>query len=237
MPYRHAPADCPSCGQRMEAHTLESHQDAPLTVDLCFPCHALWFDQTESLQLSAAATLELCRLIQARGEGDRRPLADRMACPRCTAPLRHVRDLTRSGQFFYYRCDGGHGRMTPFFQFLREKHFVRTLSRAEIERLRTFVRTVRCSSCGAPVDIEHDARCAHCGTAVAMLDPEALERAVQALGNARRPRPGTAPRPPALAVMSADARSPGVAAGLASGADLVDAGMAALGELFAALRR
>jgi hypothetical protein len=216
----------------MEAHVLETHQDAPLTVDLCFPCHAMWFDQTESLLLSASATLELCRLIQTRGAGDRRPLANRMSCPRCTGTLRHAHDLTRSGQFFYYRCDAGHGRMTPFFQFLREKHFVRTLSAAEIERLRRVVREVRCSSCGAPVSIERDARCGHCGTAVAMLDPEAVERAVAALADARRPRAEDG-----LRTARAAARSEELAGSLAGGTDLVVAGLRALSELFAALRR
>jgi hypothetical protein len=218
----------------MESHPLDGHHERSVTVDLCFPCHLIWFDGTESMQLSAGATLDLCRLIQARGNGTRRALAEACACPRCRNALAHTQDLTRSGRFFYYRCTQAHGRATPFFQFLREKHFVRSLTAAEIARMRAYIREVRCSSCGAPVDIERDAKCGHCGTALAMLDPEAVEKAVAALSKAERMRTS------AHAATATVDRAPAPASGdrplrdherLEPRVDLVDAGIRALGEL------
>ncbi len=51
------------------------------------------------------------------------------------------------------RCPGRHGRLITFFNFLREKNFIRPLSAAQIEELRQNVRTVNCSNCGAPIDL------------------------------------------------------------------------------------
>jgi hypothetical protein len=38
----------------------------------------------------------------------------------------------KAGRFSYWRCPDEHGRLTPFFQFLREKQFVRSLTPAEL---------------------------------------------------------------------------------------------------------
>ena len=38
----------------MEEHTLASHNGRPVTLDLCVPCQAIWFDPRESLQLTPA---------------------------------------------------------------------------------------------------------------------------------------------------------------------------------------
>jgi predicted RNA-binding Zn-ribbon protein involved in translation (DUF1610 family) len=236
MPFRHDPADCPSCGARMQSHVLHGHSTERVTVDACFPCHVLWLDGHESLQLSAGGTLDLCRLIARHAEGPRQALAQRFACPRCRSALAHTHDLTRSGRFTYHRCAAGHGRMTPFFDFLREKHFVRTLTQAEVARMRQFIREVRCSSCGAAVNIERDAKCGHCGTALAMLDPQAVEKAVAALSNAERMRVAATADADAVA----PARRPRTgepiwSERLQSGSDLVDVGMRALRTLFDAL--
>lgn len=236
MPFRHDPADCPSCGARMQAHVLHGRATERVTVDVCLPCHVLWLDGNESLQLSAGGTLELCRLIGRHADGPRQALAQRFACPRCRGPLTHTHDLTRSGRFTYHRCSAGHGRMTPFFDFLREKHFVRTLTAAEIARMRQFIREVRCSSCGAAVNIERDAKCSHCGTALAMLDPEAVEKAVAALSTADRARVATTADGAAVATARRPrAGEPIWTERLQSGADLVDVGIRALRGLFDAL--
>lgn len=236
MPFRHDPADCPSCGARMQSHVLHGHSTDRVTVDVCFPCHVLWLDGNESLQLSAGGTLELCRLIGRNADGPRLALAQRFACPRCRGALAHTHDLSRSGRFTYQRCAAGHGRMTPFFDFLREKHFVRTLTQAEIARMRQFIREVRCSSCGAPVNIEHDAKCGHCGTALAMLDPDAVEKAVAALSRAERMRVAATAGAEAVAAAPRPRRGEPIWTDrLTSGSDLVDVGIHALEALFDSL--
>ena len=50
--------------------------------------------------------------------------------------LVHTGDLQRTTRFFYERCPQNHGRLITFFQFLREKNFVRDLSLKEMEELK-----------------------------------------------------------------------------------------------------
>jgi hypothetical protein len=78
----------------------------------------------------------------------------------------------------------GHGRLTPFFQFLREKNFIRPIPKEELERLKSLVKVVRCSSCGAPIDLATSTACEFCRAPIAILDPEAASRAVRELASA-----------------------------------------------------
>ncbi len=73
-------------------------------------------------------------------------------------------------------------------QFLREKNFVRSLTAGEVERLKAHVAQVRCSSCGAPVDLAHDAHCGYCRAPIAILDAEAVRRTLSELDAAERKR-------------------------------------------------
>jgi len=181
----------------MENHRFDRHLSGEVAVDLCFPCHVIWFDQTESLQLAPDGVIELFRTVHRRGKIERRPLEPRLGCPRCRARLQHTSDFSKSGRFVYYRCAAGHGRLTPFLQFLREKQFVRSLSAAEIARVRAEIRQVQCSSCGAPIDLEQGASCTHCGSPLAVLDADAVEKAVRMYSDAavkRAPDPDTVAR-------------------------------------------
>lgn len=151
------------------------------TVDLCFACQALWFDAHESAQLSAGATLQLFDAIAKAAPGPRTPLPAQVRCPRCAELLALTQDLQRSTRFSYYRCPWGHGRFTPFLQFLREKNFVRPLSQPELQRLKAAVRVIHCSSCGAPVNLERDAVCPYCRAPIAIVDPDAVAATVATL--------------------------------------------------------
>jgi hypothetical protein len=176
-----APANCPGCANAMQSMTLPRQLIGEETVDLCFACRALWFDEHESSQLSPGATLQLFDAIAKTAPGAGTAMPARLPCPRCAEPLALTQDLQRSTRFSYYRCPYGHGRFTPFFQFLREKNFVRPLSPAELERLKSAIRVVRCSSCGAPVNLERDAVCAYCRAPIAIVDPDAVAAAVSTL--------------------------------------------------------
>jgi hypothetical protein len=160
---------CPSCNAPMSVQALNGHLGAAIEVDLCVPCQAFWFDNRESLQLTPRSTLMLFRVI---GEqvGARRALAATAKCPRCGSRLIPTHDLQRNVGFEYARCGRGHGRLTTFFDFLREKNFIRPLSLDQIEELRRNVQTVNCSNCGAPIDLAAHSACSHCGSPLAMLD-------------------------------------------------------------------
>ncbi len=183
---------CPNCRAPMQGLELEQNYHGSVPVQVCFACSGIWFDHAGSSQLAGGGVIELFKKIQPGLNASRRPLSEPLHCPRCTGALALSSDLCRTGRFSYYRCSRGDGRFTPFFQFLREKQFIRSLSAAEIQRLRAQVRQIQCSGCGAPIDLEHDTACPHCRTAVSFLDPEAVEKAIQMWAdaqqhNARRP--------------------------------------------------
>jgi uncharacterized paraquat-inducible protein A len=100
-----------------------------------------------------------------------------------------------------------------------EKGFVRQVSPAEIKELKLHVAILRCNSCGAPVDIRSESACPHCRAPIAVLDADAVEKALAGY------LAGTAPREAAMAPISpASSRRAVVAVGSGgkATADLVD---------------
>jgi hypothetical protein len=172
---------CPSCGETMRRRGFARKPQGSVDLDLCHGCQAIWFDQFESAQLTPGAVLDVFREIHEQGGGATRPLADTMRCCACRKVLALTFDMQRNNRITYYRCPDGHGRFTPFFQFLREKNFVRTLTALEVDRLKVHVAQVRCASCGAPVDLAHDAQCSYCRAPISILDAEAVGNTIAEL--------------------------------------------------------
>jgi hypothetical protein len=236
--------DCPNCQGEMDSRSFERHLAGEVSVDLCFPCHLIWFDSAESLQLAPAGVLELFKQIHRNEKRERHPLQERFACPRCGSWLRRTEDMSKSGRFRYFRCARDHGRLTPFFDFLREKQFVRALTPAEIARVRAEVRQVQCSGCGAPIDLEHDTSCTHCGAPISILDADAVEKAVRkwsAAAAASRASPDPNAVAAAMAKLRASERTlrhgttmsePVLLGGIVAGGDLVDIAIGVLRGLF-----
>jgi len=170
----------------MTEHTLDSHTGTPVTIDLCEACQACWFDGLESLRLAPRSVLALFHVI---GDHTTRPpsaLSRTAACPTCGMRLVPTKDMQRSTRFEYLRCPQRHGRLITFFNFLREKDFIRPLSGAQLEELRRNVQIVNCSNCGAPVDVGKGSACAHCGSPLSMLDMKQAEALVEQLRQADR---------------------------------------------------
>lgn len=161
---------------------------SPLAIDACDNCQALWLDANESQQLTPGALIEVFRAIATSHPHARAAYPALLPCPRCTTPLTLTRDIRQTTRFTYYRCRYGHGRFTPYAQFLREKNFIRPLDAAEITRLRATVSTVRCVSCGGPVSLDRSAVCPYCGAPVMLLDPDAVTKALAALETAETQR-------------------------------------------------
>jgi endogenous inhibitor of DNA gyrase (YacG/DUF329 family) len=172
----------------MQPHVLARKPLGEAMVDVCAGCQALWFDAFESVQLTPGATLALFDAIGKAAPRARRALPTRLPCPRCVEPLMLTHDLQRTTRFSYYRCRYGHGRFTPFFQFLREKEFIRPLGPEELARLKAAVRIIRCSSCGAPVDLERETACPYCRAPITILDPDAVAATTRALTEAENRR-------------------------------------------------
>lgn len=225
---------CPGCSTAMQALDLERKAYGRIVVDLCPQCRALWFDAFESLQLTPAATLALFRAIDATAAHPGGALPTRLPCPRCGMALVTTHDRQRTTAFTYYRCPRGHGRFTPFVQFLREKDFIRPLAPAELRRLRDLLPSVRCSGCGAPVDLARDAACPYCRAPVVALDPGAVAAKIHGLETAPGQRDPIDVDALADAILQAH-RGPVTMRrdrpGPAGGGDLVSAGFAALAAL------
>jgi hypothetical protein len=159
----------------MTALTLDGHLGTKVDLDLCAACQVIWFDHRESLRLSPGATLSLFRTIGERKQSSPPPLVDPLKCPRCELRLLVTNDRQRNTPFRYRRCAREHGRLITFFDFLREKDFVRPLSARQLAELRVNVQTINCSNCGAPIDLTHASACAHCSTPLSMLDLNQIE--------------------------------------------------------------
>jgi hypothetical protein len=165
----------------MNEERFERNVVGQVALDICYPCNAIWFDPMESTQLTPGSIIELFRQIHEHRNDGRRLLSAKCNCPVCTSTLLLVNDLERSVRFSYYRCPEGHGRLTSFFQFLREKQFIRSLTAAELNGLKAKVVQIRCSSCGAPIDLQKDTACSYCHSPVSILDPDAVEKMLQEL--------------------------------------------------------
>jgi len=165
---------------------FERNPTGRISLDFCFACQVIWFDTLESLQLTPRGVLEVFTAMHVRRDPGRNPLPALLSCPRCQSRLALIHDLQHTTHFTYFRCPFGHGRLTPFFQFLLEKNFVRPITGAELAELKAKVQTIQCSNCGAPLDLAHDAACKYCGSPISILDPEAVTKAVRELGAAQQ---------------------------------------------------
>lgn len=164
----------------MVRNDFEARAGGTAALDLCPACRVIWFDWGEANQLAPRSVIDLFVIIFRQQQDEhRRPLAGKLACPRCHDALLFTHDVNKNGRFTYFRCLQSHGRLTPFTEFLREKRFVRILAPAEVERVRAQVKQLRCSGCGAPVDLSRGSACAHCGAPVTVLDAGAVENALR----------------------------------------------------------
>lgn len=185
----------------MESESFDGKYGKVVLLDLCFPCSGLWFDNHENLQLTAGAILRLFTIIHGKQVVQLRALGETLRCPRCNRVLRETLDMQRATRFHYFRCPQEHGRFITFFQFLREKNFVRSLNAKEVSELTQYIKTLNCSNCGAAVDLEKTSACAYCRTPIAMLDPRQLETTLQELRQAEAKRQTGDPLLPAKLIL------------------------------------
>src|SRR5690349_22076411 len=172
---------CPACGGGMREATFDGHHGRQVALDLCAGCNGIWFDGMESHQLTPGATLALFKEMGEAVAEANRPLGARKACPRCHELLVGELDKQRTTTFEAFRCPKGHGRYLTFGAFLRAKNFVRDLTPVEVAELRRHVQSVKCTGCGAAVDVRTASACAFCQAPIAMIDPDQLQRTIAEL--------------------------------------------------------
>lgn len=165
----------------MREASFDGHHGRQVALDLCAGCNGIWFDGMESHQLTPGATLALFKQMGEAVAEANRPLGERKQCPRCQALLIGELDKQRTTTFEAFRCPKGHGRYMTFGAFLRAKNFMRDLTPAEMTELRRHVQSVKCTGCGAAVDVRTASACTFCRAPIAMIDPDQLQRTIAEL--------------------------------------------------------
>ena len=172
---------CTNCSAKMALYSLPGHYGATVDIDVCMDCNAIWFDQYESTLLSPDGTVALFQLINERG-GTCTSMAAKfgegLRCVTCGEGMKLTHDQVKGTRFSYQACRKGHGRLTTFHNFLSEKQFVRELTKAERAKLASTVQQVRCSGCGAAVNIGKVDACAYCRAPVSVFDRDAAKKAI-----------------------------------------------------------
>lgn len=176
----------------MEVHELPAQYDKRVEIDFCFGCQGIWFDSMENLKLAPEAVATMFRQMHRHRDEPHAPLAGRLRCPQCRSDLVQGFDVVRSGRFITHRCESRHGRFSSFSSFMIEKGFVRQLTKPEIADIAKKVGVINCSNCGAPVDLRKEDACSHCRSALSLLDPAAVEKALERYSQPTATAPSTA---------------------------------------------
>jgi hypothetical protein len=174
----HNTGRCPNCTTIMKLYALPGHYGKSVAVDACHECHAIWFDQSESTQLSPDGVVELFRMVHDAPGVASPKWGEGLGCVRCRSGLKTVHDVAGGSRFTYHSCQKGHGRLTSFYQFLTEKKFVRELTAAERMKLAAEVKQIRCSGCAAPVNLAKQSACEYCRAPISVFDRNAAQKAI-----------------------------------------------------------
>ena len=63
----------------------------------------------------------------------------------------------------------------------------------EISQLRIDVKQIKCSGCGGAINLEKDTACSYCGAAIAVLDADAVSKAMEVWAAAAERRRNSTP--------------------------------------------
>ncbi|HRC39139.1 MAG TPA: zf-TFIIB domain-containing protein, partial [Rubrivivax sp.] len=72
---------CSNCGAPLRTLSLPGHYGSTVQIDLCAPCHLVWFDVVESARLSGPGLLALIGEMAAAQALAHQPLRPGIGCP------------------------------------------------------------------------------------------------------------------------------------------------------------
>ncbi len=173
--------ECGNCRRAMQALHLAGHYGRNVELDVCAPCHLVWFDQTETARLTGAALLDLIAVMARSQTLPHEPLHAGARCPRCSGSLKTVHNSTRWGKSLQLECQRGHGAYQSFAQFLQEKGLLRAMSRLDRAQLEQRDGGIHCVNCGAAIGTA-DEQCPFCESIPSLLDVARLARALDPEG-------------------------------------------------------
>jgi hypothetical protein len=160
---------------------LDGHYGQQVEIDLCAPCHLVWFDSVESVRLTGTGMLGLLGVMADAQREPHRVLGRDARCARCAGTLKPVHNRSRWGPTLQLECRRQHGAYQTFAQFLSEKGLVRPLSSADRASLIQRGEGLHCLNCGAALG-QDDQRCSYCDGTPGMLDIARLARALDPEG-------------------------------------------------------
>lgn len=164
---------------------LQGHYGRALELDLCAPCHLLWFDTIEGAHLAGASLLALVGEMAAAQSLAHTPLRPQLACLRCRGPLRTVHNPSRFGASLQLECAQRHGAWQSFGQFLQQKGLVRPMSSADRHRALQRDGGLHCVNCGGAI-AQADTVCPWCTSVPAVVDVARLALALDPEGATRQ---------------------------------------------------
>lgn len=186
---------CSNCGQLLRVLALQGHYGRELELDLCAPCHLVWFDSIEAAQLAGPSLLKLVGEMAAAQTLAHTPLQPQMTCLRCRGPLHTVHNPSRFGKSLQLECTQRHGAWQSFGQFLQQKGLVRPMSSADRHRALQRDGALHCVNCGGAIG-QADTQCPWCTSVPAVVDVARLALALDPEGATRQhavhQRPGDA---------------------------------------------
>jgi len=161
----------------MQRLALAGHYGHNVDLDLCRSCDLVWFDGSETAQLTGPALLELIgQMASARALPHEMLRAD-PRCPRCAGRLKIAHNQSRWGRSSQLQCERRHGAYQSFAQFLEEKGLLRPMSLIDRARLLRDRGRIDCINCGGEV-AKADERCPWCRSIPSLLDVARLARAL-----------------------------------------------------------
>lgn len=179
---------CGNCGQALQVLQLAGHYGRTVEIDLCAPCHLVWFDAIESARLAGPGLLDLIGAMaaaHARTQGlAHTPLQASPPCPRCRGAVRTVFNQTRWGKSQQLECVHRHGAYQSFAQFLAEKGLLRPMSSADRLLAQGLPGGLHCVNCGGEI-AQHESECSWCGGVPSLLDVARLAQALDPEGATR----------------------------------------------------
>jgi predicted nucleic acid-binding Zn ribbon protein len=161
----------------MQPLALAGHYGRSVEIDVCAPCHLVWFDTVESARLGGAALLDLIATMAHSQTLPHQPLHAQVCCPRCSGGMKTVHNSTRWGRSLQLECRRGHGAYQSFAQFLQEKGLLRPMSRLDRAQMIASQGHIDCVNCGAAIGTG-DEQCAFCQSVPSLLDGARLAHAL-----------------------------------------------------------
>lgn len=165
----------------MRVLRLSGHYGSTVEIDLCAPCHLVWFDPVESARLAGPGLLALIGEMAAAQQLAHQPLREGLRCPHCAEPTRTVHNRTRWGRSLQLECRSRHGAWQTFGQFLYEKGLLRPMGSADRHRALAGRDALHCVNCGGVLGAD-DSTCRWCGAVPALVDIARLAHALDTEG-------------------------------------------------------